>query len=61
MTKTQLRHAFNEVINAAEQLRCEDMHHNKKDQHGHDEICPVEYRLHKHIHMLQKHMKKQGL
>jgi hypothetical protein len=61
MTKKQLSYAFNKVIEAAQQLKCRDMHHSKADQHMDDEVCPVEYRLQKHIHMLHKHMKKQGL
>lgn len=61
MNKKQLRYSFNCVINAAENLKCENLYHKKGKQHEHDEVCMVEYELNKHIHNVREYMKKQGI
>ena len=61
MDKRKLRYAFNCVISAAEKLGCNDLHHGKAQQHRLGEVCKAEYKLNKHIHELQEHMKAIGL
>jgi len=61
MNKKALRYAFNEVINAAENLRCESLHHAKKHQHEPNEMCKAEYHLHKQAHIVRKFMKENGV
>lgn len=61
MNKKELRFAFNEVINAAENLRCESLHHKKKHQHKADEMCPAEYHIQKQAHIVREYMKQNGI
>jgi hypothetical protein len=58
MNKKELRFAFTELINAAEKLRCEALHHTKKHQHKIGEMCPVEYHLQKQAHIVREYMKQ---
>ena len=61
MNKKELRHSFNQVIEAAGKIRCKDLHHKKSHEHEFDEMCPVEYELQRHAFNLRKHMKEIGL
>jgi len=61
MNKKQLRFAFNKVLNAAGQARCENLHHAKKDMHPFDEDCPVEYRLSRQIYFIREHMRENDI
>jgi hypothetical protein len=57
----KLRYAFNQVLNAAEKLTCENMHHKKSQQHKEGFVCPVEYELHKHCHIVREYMKEHDI
>lgn len=59
MTKKQLRYAFNKVIEAAESLRCEQLHHTSKQQHEAGFVCKAEYELHKHCQAVRSFVKKE--
>jgi len=61
VNKKELRYSFNQVIEAAGKLRCEELHHKDKQKHKINEICPVEYKLQRHAFNLRKHMKEVGL
>lgn len=61
ITKEQLRCAFEQVISAAEQVGCEDLHHPLKHQHKDDERCKAEYHLGDQIHVLSQFMREQGV
>lgn len=56
MNKKELRYAFNEVLNAAENMRCENLHHAKKHQHKIDEMCPVEYNIQRQAYIVREYM-----
>lgn len=57
MTRKELRYSFNKVIDAAESLRCENLHHEKKHYHESGFLCPVEYEIQKHCNILREYMK----
>ena len=59
MNKKQLRYSFNCVLDAAEKLRCEDLHHKNKDYHPLSNVGPVEYRLNRQIHVVREYAKEQ--
>jgi len=61
MNKRKLRYSFIQIINAVENLKCEDLHHKKSHEHDHGEMCPVEYDLYRHAHIIREHMKEIGL
>lgn len=61
MTKKELRYHFNEVLHAAEGRTCADLHHRQKEQHDSDQLCPVEYRISHHCHVLREYMKEHGI
>lgn len=59
MNKKEIRYAFNTVLEAAAKIKCSDLHHPKKWQHGSDEICPAEYHLHRQMHIVELFMKER--
>ena len=61
MNNKKLRYAFNKVLKAAEETKCEDLHHPKKHQHAHDEMCPAEHHLQRQTHLIREYMKEQGI
>ena len=60
MTKKKLRYSFNVVLNAAEQLRCENLNHKKSHQHPEGTICPAEYEIAKHCSIVREFLKTEG-
>ena len=61
MNKRRLKYSFTKVINAVENLRCENLHHKKSQMHDKGVVCPVEYELHAHANKLREHMRDIGL
>jgi len=57
----KLRHAFNEVLKAAGELHCEDMHHKQSQYHEKDHVCPVEYNLGRQINIVREYLKEHDL
>ena len=58
MNKKQLRYSYNEVLNAAESLKCEDLLHLKSEQHEAGWFCPAEDKLYGHVETVRRHMKE---
>jgi hypothetical protein len=61
MNKKALRFAFNTVLNAAEGLRCETLHHENKQYHEADEVCPAEYHMQRQVHIVREYMKQHDI
>lgn len=61
MNKKQLRYAFKVILEVADKSRCEYLHHTKKHQHKHDEMCKAEYHLQRQAYLLREYMKEQGI
>jgi hypothetical protein len=61
VTKKKLRYSFNMVLNAAEKLQCENMHHKKAHQHEAGYLCPAEYEVAKHCNIIREYMKSAGI
>ena len=61
MNKKQLRHAFNTIIEWAENAKCENLHHPKKYRHKAGEVCPAEYNMHRQAHIVREYMKSEGI
>lgn len=61
MNKKQLRYAFHKVLKAADEAKCENLHHPKKHRHAHDEVCLAEYHLQRQAHIVREYMKEQGI
>ena len=61
MNKKEIRFALNTVIAAAENSRCESLHHSKKHLHEIGEICKAEYAISRQAYILREYMKGQGL
>ena len=57
MNKKKLKYAFDRVIKAAEETKCESLHHAKKHRHEAGEMCPAEYELHKQANIIREYMK----
>ena len=49
----ELKQALTKVITAAEDVRCENLHHDKKHQHDAETNCPVEYEFFKAAHIVK--------
>ena len=56
-----IRFALAEVLRAAEQYTCENMHHRSRDRHEYGMVCPVEYRLNQQIDIIRKYMQDNGV
>lgn len=61
MNKKQLKYAFNEVLKAVENIRCEHLHHAKKHYHKDGESCPIEYNIQKQAYIVREYMKQNGI
>lgn len=61
MNKKKLRYAFNAVIELAENARCEQLHHTKKQQHGLGEMCKAEYHLQRQAHIVREYIKNNDI
>lgn len=61
LTKKQIRYSFNRVLMAAENIKCDDLHHKKTHQHEHDELCKAEYELQKHCHIVREYMREKNI
>lgn len=61
MNKKELRFAFNIVLTAVENSRCESLHHQPKHRHEHGEVCKAEYAINKQVYVLREYMKEIGL
>ena len=61
MNQKEIRFAFNEILNHAENAKCEHLHHSKKNQHETGEVCPVERNLHKQAYRVREYMKMHGI
>jgi hypothetical protein len=61
MNQKDIRFALNEVLNHAENARCEHLHHSKKNQHEAGCACPVERNLHKQAHIVREYIRIHGI
>lgn len=58
MTKKEIRHSLNVVLDTVENLKCEQLHHKTKQQHEPDEVCPAEYELYGHCNNVREYFKE---
>jgi hypothetical protein len=61
MNKKEVRYAFKIVLQAADNARCEGLHHTPKHRHESGEVCKAEYAINKQTHILREYMKELGL
>jgi hypothetical protein len=55
--KRSLRHAFEVVLQHAENAHCADLHHTAKQRHTSGHLCPAEYNLVKQANLVRKFLK----
>jgi len=56
MNKKETNFILNELFNVIKNTRCEFLHHDKKNQHKDDEICPVEYELNRKCYLIEEYI-----
>jgi len=50
----QKRYAIKFVLDLAESVGCDDLHHKTKHQHRSDEFCPAEYHRDRQIYLVKQ-------
>ena len=53
-SKKEKRYAIKYVLELVGSVGCEDLHHPKKHQHKHDEMCIAEYHRDRQIYLVQE-------
>ena len=62
MNHKEIRHAFIQIITLAENAKCKDLNHPRKEQqHGEEFLCPVEYELQKNANIVREFAKAHGV
>lgn len=61
MNKKEIRYALSVVLAAAENARCNSLHHTKGSYHTGSEVCKQEREIHTQASLLREYMKEQGL
>ena len=61
MGNEDIKRSFVNVIYAAQEQKCEDLHHEIAQLHKNDEPCPAVLELGEHIRNVREYMKKQGI
>ena len=60
-SKKEKRHAVRYVLDLAQSVRCENLHHPKKLQHKYDEGCGAEYYRARQIYLVSEMIKELKL
>jgi hypothetical protein len=59
--RKEFRKALNTLLECAESVRCNHLHHPTKDQHDSDEVCWVEYRIARAAFVVNKYLRDIGI
>jgi len=59
MNNKQIRYAFKRVLEAADNARCSDIHHEDRDKHERGEVCLAEYALNRQAYLIREYMKTE--
>ena len=61
MENKEIKRSLVNVIYAAQEQKCEDLHHKTAHLHKNDEPCPAVAELGEHIKNVREYMKKEGI